>query len=176
MNAQEIPDADYIVQDAAMNFEPCAEGELYMICQGAGGGYGDVLERDPELVIKDLEENLLSPDLAREIYFVVFNEETLVLDRQATEAARNAERKARLKRATPFDQFCERWVKPEPAPKLPYLGSWGDETGDIIATHPEGGRYRMTGAELTGIMLSNPKDRRIAELELELAEMQAKKK
>jgi N-methylhydantoinase B/oxoprolinase/acetone carboxylase alpha subunit len=24
------------------------EGEVYMICQGTGGGYGDVLERDPE--------------------------------------------------------------------------------------------------------------------------------
>lgn len=169
MNAQEIAGADYIVQDAAMNFEPCAEGEIYMICQGAGGGYGDVLERDPEAVIRDVEENLLSPELAEEIYFVMFDHETNVLDKQATVDARNAERKARLARATPYDKFCEQWVTEEPAPELPYLGSWGDETCDIIASPPGGERYSMKGEELTGIMLSNPKDRRIRELELEIA-------
>lgn len=169
MNEQAIPKADYIVQDAGMNFEPCEEGEIYMICQGAGGGYGDVLERDPHLVLKDVEENLLSAEIAREIYCVVLDSETLILDEAATEAARTAERAARIARAIPFDDFCSEWVKDEPAAELPYMGSWGDGVDEVIASPPGAPRYRMKASEMTGIMISNPKDRRIADLEAEVA-------
>jgi hypothetical protein len=50
-----------------MGFELADEGELYMICQGSGGGYGDVLERDPEAVMVDLEADYISHPTAREI-------------------------------------------------------------------------------------------------------------
>ena len=171
MNAQAIAGGNYIVQDAGMNFEPCAEGEIYMICQGAGGGYGDVLERDPWLVLKDVEEELLSVELAREIYCVVLDPDSLILDEAATEAARREARAARLERGRPFDEFCGEWVRDEPAPELPYMGSWGDDTEEVIATPPGAPRYRMKAAEMTGIMLSNPKDRRIAALEAEVAKL-----
>ncbi|MGB1884423.1 MAG: hydantoinase B/oxoprolinase family protein, partial [Gammaproteobacteria bacterium] len=171
MNAQGIPDADYISQGAAMAFEPCAEGELYMICQGAGGGYGDVLERDPALVIKDVEDGLMTPELAQEIYFVVFNPDTLILDEAATTAARDAERQARLGRGKKFDDFCDEWVTDEPSPGLPYFGSWGDDVSEVIASPPGEARYRMQGDQLAGVILSNPKDRRIAELEAEVLEL-----
>lgn len=46
-----------------------------MMCQGTGGGYGDVLQRDPALVIKDLEESLISDETAREIYHVAYRNE-----------------------------------------------------------------------------------------------------
>jgi N-methylhydantoinase B len=36
----------------------------------SGGGYGDPLERDPGLVIKDLQEGLISPAAARDVYGV----------------------------------------------------------------------------------------------------------
>lgn len=154
-----------------MNFEPCAEGEIYMICQGAGGGYGDVLERDPTLVVKDVEENLMSANFAQDIYRVVFDPETLVLDEAATEQARAAERDARIKRGRPFDEFCAEWVTAKPAPELPYMGSWGENNDEIIATPLGEPRYRMKASEMTGIMISNPKDRRIKELEAELAQL-----
>ena len=32
-----------------LQFDVAKDGELYMISQGAGGGYGDVLERDPDV-------------------------------------------------------------------------------------------------------------------------------
>lgn len=168
MNEQAISDAEYIMQDAGLNFEPCAEGEIYMICQGAGGGYGDVLERDPKLVMKDLQENLISIEFAREIYAVVFDPDTLALDAAETEAARKEARRARLARGRPFDEFCADWVTAEPAGALPYLGSWGDDASEIIATPPGGTRYRMAAPEISGIVLSNPKDRRIAELEADV--------
>ena len=84
MNDQPFPDARYSTHHMGMGFELADEGELYMICQGSGGGYGDVLERDPEAVIADLEADYISHDTAREIYFVVYDQETLAVDVEAT--------------------------------------------------------------------------------------------
>ncbi len=173
MNEQAMAGGRYVMQDAGMNFELCGEGEVYMICQGAGGGYGDVLERDPALVMKDIEEKLLSPDLAREIYHVEFERDTLVVNEDATRAARARERAVRKARGVPFDEFCAGWVKSEPDPALPYLGSWGDNEGPILARPPGGKPVVMAPDVVTGITLSNPKDRRIAELEAEVAALRA---
>src|SRR3546814_9324409 len=76
-----------------MTFEICNEGEIYMICQGSGGGYGDVLERDPELVMKDLREDLMSHENAHDIYKVVYDKVNLVVDVEATAELRAAERR-----------------------------------------------------------------------------------
>ncbi len=124
------------------------------------------------MVVKDVEENLMSAELAQEIYCVVFDPETLVLDEAGTEKARAAEREARKARGRPFDDFCAEWVKDEPAPELPYMGSWGDDSDEVIASPPGEPRYRMKASEMTGIMLSNPKDRRIKELEAEVARLE----
>ena len=173
MNAQEIPGADYIVQQAAMSYEPCAEGEIYMICQGAGGGYGDVLEREPFQVLKDVEDELLSVSLAQEIYKIIIDPQTLILDESASILARQQEREERKRRGQPYKDFCEQWVKPAPSDDLPYMGSWGDTNDEITASPPGEKRYRMKADEMTGVMLSNPKDRRINELEKEMAQLRA---
>jgi acetone carboxylase alpha subunit len=57
------------------------------------------------MVIENVEEKLLSPALAREIYCVVLDPETLILDEAGTEAARLAELDTRKKRGRPFDEF-----------------------------------------------------------------------
>ena len=158
----------YSVNDMGMTFELCQEGELYMICQGGGGGgYGDVLERDPALVIKDVREDLISAETARRVYFVVFDEATRVVDTAATDTARAAEHLARIARGTPFDAFVADWVTPEPPAHLPYFGSW-DDPARIYAGLP-GARVCTTAAEQTGVMMPNPKDLRIAALEAEVA-------
>src|SRR3546814_17334502 len=66
-----------------------------MICQGSGGGYGDVLERDPELVMKDLREDPMSHENAHDIYKVVYDQVNLVVDVEATAELRAAERRQR---------------------------------------------------------------------------------
>src|SRR4029077_12655572 len=98
MNEQPIPGARYSTHDMGMTFELCNEGEIYMICQGSGGGYGDVLERDPQLVMKDLAEDLMSHENARDIYQVAYDERTLVVDEQATSTKRAAYRAERIRR------------------------------------------------------------------------------
>jgi hypothetical protein len=154
-----------------MTFEICAEGEIYMICQGSGGGYGDVLERDPALVMKDLAEDLMSHENARDIYKVVYDEKTLVVDEAATKKLRDDYRKERIKRAKPFDQFCKEWVTPEPPTNLPYFGSW-ENNKEIYAT-TMGQRVKMPADQLQGAFMLNPKDVRIAQLEAQLAATQS---
>ncbi len=156
-----------------MSYEPCAEGEIYMICQGAGGGYGDVLEREPFQVLKDVEDELLSVSLAQEIYKIIIDPQTLILDDSASILARQQEREERKRRGQPYKDFCEQWVKPAPSDDLPYMGSWGDTNDEITASPPGEKRYRMKADEMTGVMLSNPKDRRINELEKEMAQLRA---
>ena len=171
MNERPLPGGVYTSQDMGMTFELCNEGEIYMICQGAGGGYGDVLERDPQLVMKDVVEDLISHETAWDIYRVVYDHDSLVVDEEATAAARNAERQARITRGRPFDEFCKAWVLAEPPEHLPYFGSWSDSTR-IHANH-SGQRVTMDASKLTGVFMPNPKDVRIAQLERELAAAQA---
>ena len=99
---------------------------------------------------------------------IEFDPKTLALDEERTDAVRIAERKARIARGQPFDEFCRAWVKDEPADALPYMGSWGDDTEETISTPPGSVRRRINSSEMTGTLLSNPKDRRIAELEAEV--------
>jgi hypothetical protein len=171
MNERPIPGARYSAVDMGMTFELCSEGELYMICQGSGGGYGDVLERDPALVMKDLAEELMSHDIAREIYQIVYDERTLEVNEEATRRKRDEYRALRIRRGRPFDEFCREWVTAEPPATLPYFGSWSDPT-QIYATSA-GQRITMSSDALQGVFMPNPKDVRIAELEAELEKLQA---
>lgn len=62
-----------------------------------GGGYGDPLDREPERVLRDVQEGYVSIERSRSIYGVVLagdptRFETLSVDRAATEARRRAAR------------------------------------------------------------------------------------
>jgi hypothetical protein len=171
MNEQPIPGARYSSHDMGMTFEICNTGELYMICQGAGGGYGDVLERDPALVMKDLAEDLISHETAWDIYKVVYDRSSLLVDEAATNAARDTERRARLARGKPFDEFCKEWVTKEPPANVPYFGSWDDPR--VIYANDVGTRVTMDADNLRGVLMPNPKDLRILELEAEVAQLRA---
>ena len=171
MNEQPIPGGKYTSQDMGMTFELCNEGELYMISQGTGGGYGDVLERDPQLVMKDIAEDLISHATARDLYKVVYDEGTLIVDEPATAELRAAERRQRIARGKPFDEFCQSWVTAEPPAHLPYFGSWDDPK--VIFATSAGQRIKMDADKLQGVYMPNPKDLRIAELEGEVERLKA---
>jgi hypothetical protein len=148
-----------------------------MICQGTGGGYGDVLERDPEAVMADVDAGYLSSEAAREIYFVAHDPGTLAVDIAGTEAARAAERQARLRRGRPYDEFIKLWVTPEPPPHLPYYGSWGDDPGIVHATAwTTHGPVRVAApaSELPQIFLPDPNVIALATQQARIAELQAR--
>jgi acetone carboxylase alpha subunit len=175
MNKRPFEGARYSTHHMGLQFELCDRGELYMIMQGSGGGYGDVLERDPESVIRDIESNLLSHEAARRVYKVVFNPDTLALDAAATQKARDAERAARKKRGMPYKDFCKQWVKPEPPADVPYYGSWGDDRTTVYAGPYAGTpRKKMSSDAIESVFMPNPKDVRIAELEAHIRELEGR--
>ncbi len=181
MNTRPFPEARYSTHHMGMGFELAEEGEVYMICQGAGGGYGDVLERDPEAVLADVAAGYLSPEVAREIYFVVYDKQNLAVDVDVTAAARDAERAARKRRGRPYAEFVADWVTPEPPAHLPYYGSWGDDNSTIHATAwTTRGPVRVAGpmSEVPPIHLPDPnvvaltaQQARIADLEAQVASL-----
>jgi acetone carboxylase alpha subunit len=175
MNTRPFPEARYSTHHMGMGFELADEGEIYMISQGSGGGYGDVLEREPEAVIADVEAGYLSHATAREIYFVVYDPDTLAVDVQATAAARDAEREARKQRGRPYAEFVADWVTPEPPAAVPYYGSWGDDAGTIWATAwGVSGPVRVCGPmdQLPPILLPDPNLLQILALQARVAELE----
>jgi len=64
--------------------------DAFLIRGGGGGGYGDPLERPIEEVENDVRQGYVSVKAARELYGVVVDPDTLVVDRLATERLRVA--------------------------------------------------------------------------------------
>ncbi|MCO5130032.1 MAG: hydantoinase B/oxoprolinase family protein [Xanthobacteraceae bacterium] len=166
MNSQPFPEATYVTQSMGMTFELAAPGELYMMCQGAGGGYGDVLQRDPAAVMTDIEEDLISEATARDIYKVVFDPDTHMVDAAATAKARADECEARKARGVRYDEFVKTWTTPEPPADVPFMGCW-DDPAEVYGVNA-GARVKMQGPNLQTQFMLNPKDVRIAALETEL--------
>ena len=100
------------------------EGDLWILQVGGGGGYGDPLTRDPELVMKDLRESRITPWVAEHVYHVAYDAERLIVDAEGTEKMRAAERESRLSRGKSYDDFVAEWRRDEPPENVPYLGSW----------------------------------------------------
>jgi N-methylhydantoinase B/oxoprolinase/acetone carboxylase alpha subunit len=71
------------------------EGDEIILTSPGGGGYGDPFQRDPELVLKDVEDGLVSKKAARDEYGVVIEEtpKGLVVDDAATAHLRKSMRK-----------------------------------------------------------------------------------
>jgi acetone carboxylase alpha subunit len=176
MNEQPYEGGNYQTAHMGLQFDVAKEGELYMISQGSGGGYGDILERDPELVMSDLELDRISNKVAGELYGVVYQPETFVVDQDKTVALRTQMRQDRLKRGKPYKEFVAEFVTPEPPKDLLYFGSWGDDTDELVATHwgksePE----RVTGLleDLPLIMIPDRRVLKIEELNKRVRELEA---
>lgn len=105
--------------------EVLMNGDVFIAAVGGGAGYGDVLERDPDLVMQDLKDGLISHWAAKNIYHISYDPVTLRFDAGETEKWRNAEREARKQRGLPFREFERRWSqKHPPAQVLRYYGNW----------------------------------------------------
>ncbi len=74
---------------------PTREYDIVIYNMSGGGGYGDPLERDPELVRADLERGAISADTASLVYGVEADQTTLEVDVAATEACRAMIRRER---------------------------------------------------------------------------------
>jgi len=61
-----------------------------------GGGYGDPLDRDPELVCKDVANKMVCVEAARDVYGVIINPESMKVNAKATQDKRRKLRESRV--------------------------------------------------------------------------------
>jgi N-methylhydantoinase B/oxoprolinase/acetone carboxylase alpha subunit len=170
MNERPLPNAQYSTHPMFIRYQLAQRGELFMISQGTGGGFGDPLERAPQSVMRDIEEGLISADVAWRIYRVKYDAATLVVDERATADARGQLRRERIAASLPFHEFTRQWTQPGPSPALPYYGSWEDPSM-VYAGSPD--RYHPAGKVNPPVIVPNPLEVRIADLERELSTLRA---
>jgi acetophenone carboxylase len=118
-------DGEVILEHQTRGVHLLHEGDVLAASTNGGGGYGDVLERDPAAVLRDLLNKTISEEIARNVYLVVFDSDTLLLDEEATISARAAERENRRERGRPYHEFLVEWsLRRPPAEILTYFGEW----------------------------------------------------
>jgi len=177
MNERPFEGGRYMTSHMGLQFDVAKDGELYMMSQGAGGGYGDVLERDPQAVVSDVELNRITDKVAREIFAVAYDPKTFILDVDATTELRAKARRARLQRGKPYAEFVREFVTAEPPEDLLYYGSWGDGTDQLTATVFDiDGPKRVIApvSQIPIIMLPDRRDLKFAELEARVRELEEK--
>ncbi|MEW6529267.1 MAG: hydantoinase B/oxoprolinase family protein [Thermodesulfobacteriota bacterium] len=105
--------------------QPFLNGDTFYVPVGGGAGYGDPLERDPELVIRDLREAMTTHWAAQNIYKLAYDEQTLRLDPEETKALRDEARAERKERGKPYAEFEAEWLKLRPSGRiLQHFGSY----------------------------------------------------
>ncbi len=116
---------EYRVEASGQSTQAFKQGDLMSFSLGGGGGYGDVLEREPERVLADLKENFITAEVAEKIYGVVIDPATGLVDAAATGRRRAAIRRERLHKGKPFAEFVRAWRKKKPREAiLKYYGAW----------------------------------------------------
>lgn len=96
---------------AKSNGATLGEGDVFELRVGGGGGYGDPIERTPQLVVDDVRSGWVSPEAAEKIYGVVLSTDG-TLDDQATACRRDALRDERSHWQQPEAGKGNRHVKP----------------------------------------------------------------
>ncbi len=69
-------------------------GDAVTIDAAGGGGHGNPLERDPEMVERDVVEGYITLECAKEDYGVVINSRTMKIDEEATRKLRTSLKKS----------------------------------------------------------------------------------
>lgn len=123
-------DGTWEVEFQGRSVRPYQEGDVITFSFSTGGaGYGDPLERDPDAVLDDIKNNLISTRTAENVYKVAFSDKHRRVDHERTEALRQEEREARLQRGKPWDEFMAEWSQKKPPEEiLEWFGAWPDGT------------------------------------------------
>jgi len=126
---------DYLIQSQSRPVRILMNGDIFLGSVPGGGGYGDVLERDPEMVMNDLRRDIISHWTAENVYHVAYDPATLQVDYKKTDEMRHEEKEKRKKRGLKSVEFKKEWSKLKPPEEiLVYYGSWPDakKVKDVI--------------------------------------------
>jgi N-methylhydantoinase B/oxoprolinase/acetone carboxylase alpha subunit len=115
---------DYQIESMIRPFRAVPGDDIILMPSLGGSSYGDVLERDPQLVMEDLRSRVSSHWAAQNVYHVVYDPQTLRPDHEATAKARDDERARRKQRGKPYDEFEKEWLQKRPADEI--LKRYGD--------------------------------------------------
>ena len=83
---------------------------------------------------------------------------------------RDAERGKRKARGKPYKDFVKQWRKDKPPSDVPFYGSWGERETIYLGTPDK----TCPSDAIESVMMPDPKDVRIAQLESELASLKGK--
>lgn len=88
-------DSELRVEQACYNVSMSA-GSVLFAQSGGGGGWGDPLERDPQLVLDDVLNEIVSVAGAKRDYGVIIDEATMTIERERTDALRTSRKAASM--------------------------------------------------------------------------------
>jgi N-methylhydantoinase B/oxoprolinase/acetone carboxylase alpha subunit len=105
-------------------------GSVWQSSSNSGGaGVGDPIERDPALIVKDLENKTVTLEVAQKVYAVAIDPVTLKVDNKETETLREERRKERLARGIPGGKYLQQLVELREKKRLPkFLLDYLDQT------------------------------------------------
>jgi N-methylhydantoinase B len=140
------------------------ESDVMVQSVSSGGGYGDPIRRDPDLVAKDVSSRVISAEQAAQIYGVIVHDGAA--NASATEKRRQEIRAERIRRASPPQQP----LMPQPVPNgipLKHLHDVAEEL-ELVAIGPEryiackdcghficagNGNYKIGAARINGSLM-----------------------
>jgi N-methylhydantoinase B len=74
LGAKSFSELDGTREDVSWGMHRLSDGEVLYIASNGGGGYSDPLERDPNAVVRDVHDRLVSRDCAQRVYGTVIDE------------------------------------------------------------------------------------------------------
>ena len=87
-------------------------GDVFCHISAGGAGNGDPLERDPELVLQDVQLDLFTADYAVNVYGVIIDPDGNAVDLAKTEARRTEIRAKRNGAGTPNTSYLDSFLAP----------------------------------------------------------------
>ncbi len=121
-----------VSQPYGSQIHPVMADQSIIVGLSTGGtGYGDPLDRTPESVARDVVKQLVSVEVARDIYGVVVDADTGRLDTDATASLRDEHLDRRRSRGVPYDEFVAEWDQRKPDESiLTHFGAW--PSGEVV--------------------------------------------
>ena len=118
---------EYTVEPLQRLGRPLNNGDIFCDLSHGGAGYGDVLERAPEMVMEDIRQEIISHKTAQNVYHVAYDPVTLEVDYKKTEELRQREFESRKARGKKYEDFTKEWLQKRPPEEaLKHWGRWPD--------------------------------------------------
>jgi acetone carboxylase alpha subunit len=112
---EKLVDGEHVTDEGPYITAPHKSGDIFTHSYNGGGGYGDVLERDPVKTACDVENGFLTPEAAKGVFGIVLREaaeaDRLEPDIEATAALRRQMRADRIAASMPVSAWIAQEAK-----------------------------------------------------------------